>query len=250
MIWPFNSATINQVLSPPLSFQRTFTPSLPTRRLAEQKRLELKLIRFPQPRAQLDNCLHSSLIATFRLPRNRGAITPGNEISSATHSWLQYHFLKLCPTVGVGCSSPRRRRTPGHSYPASRLRPGGHLALLGHEVGPRAREPLPATATGARPDARAAPGPVAPWDCVWARASVTTRTRGGPRRAQSIVLDVEWKSWVLDEQAAEKSREEREQIRTRDLWLEWEERKESLVRQTPRPPLMSPRQKWNLKQAN
>lgn len=86
--------------------------------------------------------------------------------------------------MGVGCSSPRRRRTPGHSYPASRLRPGGHLALLGHEVGPRAREPLPATATGARPDARAAPGPVAPWDCVWARASVTTRTRGGPRRAQ------------------------------------------------------------------
>lgn len=64
--------------------------------------------------------------------------------------------------MGVGCSSPRRRRTPGHSYPASRLRPGGHLALLGHEVGPRAREPLPATATGARPDARAAPGPVAP----------------------------------------------------------------------------------------
>lgn len=121
VIWPFNSATINQVLSPPLSFQRTFTPSLPTRRLAEQKRLELKLIRFPQPRAQLDNCLHSSLIATFRLPRNRGAITPGNEISSATHSWLQYHFLKLCPTVGVGCSSPRRRRTPGHSYPASGL---------------------------------------------------------------------------------------------------------------------------------
>lgn len=59
---------------------------------------------------------------------------------------------------------------------------------------------------------------------------------------KSIVLDVEWKSWVLDEQAAEKSREEWEQIRTRDLLLEWEERKESLVRQTPRPPLMSPRQ--------
>lgn len=59
---------------------------------------------------------------------------------------------------------------------------------------------------------------------------------------KSIVLDVEWKSWVLDKQAAEKSREEWEQIRTQDFWPEWEERKESLVRQTPCPPLMSPRQ--------
>lgn len=111
---------------------------------------------------------------------NRRAVTPGNEISSATHFGLPYHFLKLCPTASAGCTTPGDR---GPRTPLPRLPPRAwwSLALLGHEVGPPACDPPRAAATGARRDSRAAPGPVASGDRAWAREALTRRTPGGPR---------------------------------------------------------------------
>lgn len=123
-------------------------------------------------RLQLDKCSHSSLMATFRLAFNRGALTPGNEISSAIHFGLPYHFLKLCPTASTGSTTPRDR-WPRARLPRLPPRAWWSLALLSHEVGPPARDPPWAAATGARRDSRAAPGPVASGDAAWARGALT-----------------------------------------------------------------------------
>ncbi|KAM9613126.1 uncharacterized protein ACIGJ3_020959 [Trichechus inunguis] len=76
-----------------------------------------------------------------------------------------------------------RPRTQGTAAPTCRS-----LALLGHEAGPagtqRARALPRAAATGARWDARAAPGPGAAVDPAQAQGLVTRKTLGDLRRPQ------------------------------------------------------------------
>lgn len=120
-------------------------------------------------------------MATLRFALNRRAITPGNEISSATHFGLPYHFPKLRPTASAGVTTPSAQRTPGQDYPTSRLGPAGHSRFLATRW---ARDPPRAAAAGARRDARAAPGPAASGDRVRTRGLVSRRSPGGPTRPQ------------------------------------------------------------------
>jgi hypothetical protein len=72
-----------------------------------------------------------TFITTSGSALNRRAVTPGNAISSATHSGLSCHSLS-CARCGAGADL-RGRRAP---CPLLRPRAYRSLALLGHEEGP------------------------------------------------------------------------------------------------------------------